>query len=148
MNLKEIGTYWGKKDSSKEESNEVKEKIENAQDEIMRAALSEKDYLIYLENKESKKKRGGDDKERCVILPNNIQTYLLFMTVSNNWIYGMMGGVISLDWQTVMAKISLYHSYPEEELYELYGIRRISLIMIKGLEIIEDAAREALNARK
>jgi hypothetical protein len=133
-------------DSSKESSSDVKNQIEQAQDDLMKETLSENDYETYLKNKERRKKENLD-KENCVILPNNIQTYLLFMMVSNNWIYGMMGGVISLDWQTIFAKISLYHSFPEEDFYQLYGIRRVSLVMIKGLEIIENAAIEALNER-
>ena len=60
----------------------------------------------------------------------------------------MMGGVISLDWSTIMAKISLYHSYPEEELSEMYGFKRVTLAMVRGVEIIEGRAREEMNAKQ
>lgn len=88
-----------------------------------------------------------EDEDICVVFDTNIDTFFFFQSISNYWQYGAMGGILSLDWPTIMAQVSRYDMYSEDELYDFYGFRKVTLRMIKGVQIIESVARNILNDR-
>lgn len=54
------------------------------------------------------------------------------------WIYGPMGGVFSLNWPAVQAKIALIESHSPT---------RYSLEVIEGIELMEEVALVELNKK-
>lgn len=72
------------------------------------------------------------------IFTKNWPIFLLWLRVDHLWNYGAMGGVISLNWPAVYAKIQLLVQYANLEL---------SIEMVEGIEIIERAALKILNQK-
>jgi hypothetical protein len=70
--------------------------------------------------------------------PDNWNTVNLWLKVSHLWEIGPMGGFISLNWTSVLAKIQLQEKYEHLE---------ITPEMLRGLEVMEHEALKVLNKK-
>jgi hypothetical protein len=59
----------------------------------------------------------------------------LWLRISNLWLYGPMGGIISLNWPAVLAKFQLLEKFQES----------ITLEQFEGIELMEREALSVLN---
>lgn len=73
-----------------------------------------------------------------VVLPQNWATVNLWVRLCHLWVFGVMGGLRSLDWSAVLAKVNLIETRSEE---------RFSIETIEGIEVMEIAAINAINKR-
>jgi hypothetical protein len=74
--------------------------------------------------------------EQCGVLKENWEILELWLRISNLFLYGPFGGVISLNWPAVLAKI---------QLLEKARGKSISLEMFEGIELMEQEALLILN---
>ena len=79
-----------------------------------------------------------EEESDFIVLPENWGALCLWIRICRLWHYHAMGGIRSLDWPAIHAKIALIESRSDE---------RYSMDAIEGLELMEIAALPVLNEK-